>query len=199
MENAEPSATKSEHSSIRSVGSRVGFLHVRGDVVRHIKRQPSQFSCHELDQLCEQWKERTEIRISLILGRLEYKLADTDAITLATDSARLELSVMPLVYVLLKQQVQLLKTPSSPGVAMLPEGIIYTWEVLFTAISQRVRHLAMLWRVQRLDVDVHMMSFCGGLFEHWYTEVLADDRRPTCEDDVTSDEDDLVSTHHYGD
>jgi hypothetical protein len=84
-------------------------------------------------------------------------------------------SIMCLISLLLKRHKDILELAQTLVLSEM-EFVAMTCSVynLLTAFETRFHNLMECWRQQRLDTQLQLSSFAGGMFERWYEELYGD-------------------------
>jgi hypothetical protein len=85
---------------------------------------------------------------------------------------------MALIYLLLRHHLKIVKLATTQTVSVAEfEEMRESWNYLFDAFDQRLDILKEIWRQQRLNVEIQVASYAGGLFENLYLKVRKAVRR----------------------
>ncbi|KAI0047598.1 hypothetical protein FA95DRAFT_1208133 [Auriscalpium vulgare] len=111
--------------------------------------------------------------------RLEQNLAETvvddpASLTSVLGQPRIELSLLPLIYVWLGRVHELVVRAQEEDLEededFDPEQVLETMMVILWVFNARMCELTRVWRQQRMSVSQQIQNFCGGVFSAWYAE-----------------------------
>ncbi|KAF8273627.1 hypothetical protein EI94DRAFT_1563512, partial [Lactarius quietus] len=112
--------------------------------------------------------EAEEARLSANLKAVDYTLDGTDTLTLITGEGRIEKTVFPLIYLLLKRHYEIMrvmrtKVLDSRELFYSVETILYVKD----AIRYRVNDLTNIFTQQKNNLEKHFENFAYGIFQYF--------------------------------
>ncbi|KAH9955358.1 hypothetical protein BC827DRAFT_878060 [Russula dissimulans] len=115
--------------------------------------------------------EAEESRLEANLKAVDYTIDGTDTLTLITGVGRIEKTVFPLLYLLMKRHYEIMQIMRTKvldsreiwhSVKSLPH--------VFNAINYRVGDLTDIFRQQKLDPEKQFQNFAHGMFKYFHNE-----------------------------
>lgn len=122
-----------------------------------------------LEKLRQVWRDQEYKRIVHNLETLKYQLKGPDYVSLVLEGHQLENRIMPLIYALLRHDMDIVKLATTRPVAVREfEDMRESWSHVFNVFGRRLGVLSEVWRQQRLSVESHVQYYRRGLFRGWY-------------------------------
>ncbi|KAI0352776.1 hypothetical protein OH77DRAFT_1428198 [Trametes cingulata] len=130
---------------------------------------------HQLRRLQEEYRTHEEIKIAKNLAHFGSHLTDRISIHCAVGDSRIELHVMPLLYLLMvhlretvSKMVHSSYVEDADLIAM--EELATSCIAVFVAFEDRMRELIRGWRSEGKDIDKQVDRYADGLFKKCYRE-----------------------------
>jgi hypothetical protein len=114
--------------------------------------------------------EAEEARLSTNLKAVDYTIDGTDTLTLITGVGRVEKTVFPLLYLLLKRHYEIMRTMRTK--VLDSRELWYCVETVLhvkDAIRYRLNDLTNIFTQQKNDLEKHFESFAYGIFKYFFS------------------------------
>ncbi|KAI0637621.1 hypothetical protein C8Q77DRAFT_1214685 [Trametes polyzona] len=130
---------------------------------------------HQLRRLQEEYRAYEEAKIIANLAHFGHHLIDRPSLNAAVGDSRIELHMMPLLYILM---ARLQETTSTFAIArhiqdselIAVEELATSCIAVFVAFEDRMRDLVRGWRFEGKDIDMQVDRYADGLFRKCYHE-----------------------------
>lgn len=127
----------------------------------------------ELERLKYQYIQQEEDRLRSKLEEFDFVIDEPATLTYVIGQPRVELSIMPLVFLWLGRVHILVNRAREEDLGDDDSDALSTVVSMVTILwtySDRVTELIRVWRQQRMNVSAQIRCFCGGIFNSWYEE-----------------------------
>ncbi|KAI0676684.1 hypothetical protein C8Q78DRAFT_38276 [Trametes maxima] len=129
----------------------------------------------QLARLQEEYRKHEEDTIEANLTKIEGHIVDDPAILTVIEDKRIELHIMPLLYLLTKRLHDSLKglirlKKIHPDELTKLEELAESFSVVFSAFDHRLYDLCRGWRFEAKDVGMQVNRYADGLFKKYYSE-----------------------------
>jgi len=105
------------------------------------------------------------------LAKPNYDLDSTEAVLAVLGTPRVEVAVLPLLFLLLKRHRKIIDIASTLVLEEMEfDTMVDCIDNISEAFETRFRNLLESWRQQRLDTKLQIGCFSGGIFESWHEE-----------------------------
>ncbi|KAI0662842.1 hypothetical protein C8Q70DRAFT_474569 [Cubamyces menziesii] len=130
---------------------------------------------HQLLELQEEFRQHEEEAISSRLRQFGTHLTDGASIVAVVGDARIELHIMPLIYVLIKLLNDLVAKVANQRHRNAEdmreiEALAMSCITVFVAFDDRLRELSRGWRLEAKDIGMQVDRYADGLFKKYYAE-----------------------------
>ncbi|EIW74857.1 hypothetical protein CONPUDRAFT_169791 [Coniophora puteana RWD-64-598 SS2] len=129
---------------------------------------PSSIAYGDLYRVQEAYTKYEEGKIDEELKHIEYAVDDVEALPYITGHDRIELIIMPLLYLILSYQRTIMEQASREVV----DGSVFgkfkdALNTVLLAFNSRLNDLERGWKQMRKDVNAQVECFAGGMFYAW--------------------------------
>ncbi|KAI0329933.1 hypothetical protein GY45DRAFT_1371176 [Cubamyces sp. BRFM 1775] len=130
---------------------------------------------HQLLDLQQEFREREERAISDRLREFGSHLGDRTSIVTVVGDSRIELHIMPLIYILATSLTQLTtkvvnqRQRNAEDMCEI-EALVMSCITLFVAFDGRLRDLSRGWRLEAKDIGMQVDRYADGLFKKYYAK-----------------------------
>ncbi|KAI9464115.1 hypothetical protein BJY52DRAFT_887632 [Lactarius psammicola] len=119
----------------------------------------------------ESYLEAEEARLSTNLRAIDYVIDCTDTLTLITGVGRIEKTVFPLIYLLMKRHYEIMRAMRTKVLGWHEPGSgAESFVNVKDAIRYRVNDLTNIFSHQKLDPEKQFQNFAYGIFKYFYNE-----------------------------
>ncbi|TFK63633.1 hypothetical protein BDN72DRAFT_308713 [Pluteus cervinus] len=135
-------------------------------VLRSIKHVPGHvWNDTELSKLVDKTYKEEEERLERNLNLVAYEFDSEETISLVTGSGRIEHCLLPLVYLLLKHDLHVMKLAC---MCTIREEELSSLDLVFQAVHSRVQGIAGVFEQLHVDVNVRLGMFAFGMFRIYH-------------------------------
>ncbi|EIW79639.1 hypothetical protein CONPUDRAFT_74017 [Coniophora puteana RWD-64-598 SS2] len=132
---------------------------------------PIDFETDDLHRVLEVYRKNEEDRLSAELQKLDFYIEDAATLRFIAREDRIELVIMPLLYLIVQHHSTVIEQLKKKTVKMSELwGLQNTLNQVLLSFNRRLDELERAWKQQRMDVDVQVEIFAGGIFNGWYTK-----------------------------
>ncbi|KAK6980961.1 hypothetical protein R3P38DRAFT_2746599 [Favolaschia claudopus] len=135
----------------------------------------------ELEEVAHAMGEKNKALVEGNLKGLNYCIPDESSLPSITGQSafRIEQSISVLLYVILAKHRDVIKDGmremNSEQLALEWEKMWDTLDTLITEFHERFKTLRRNWRSQKMDIELQVECYAGGLFFNWYNEFNKDE------------------------
>ncbi|KAF7368630.1 hypothetical protein MVEN_00187000 [Mycena venus] len=134
-------------------------------------------TAHEIIQVSDMLAQKREDDITAGLKKIEYHVEESTLPMLA--GFRIEQSIMVLLVLILRKHHEIISAGMQD---MTSQEFSKEWDTMWRAIDVLIREfhdrllsLRRSWRSQKLDINLQVQCYGGGLFNRWYQEYIKPD------------------------
>ncbi|KAG5731843.1 hypothetical protein E4T56_gene13803 [Termitomyces sp. T112] len=133
---------------------------------------PKILSDVELVKMTESYQRYEEERLDANLSDVAYELDTTATVALITGAGRIERYVFPLIYLLLRRHLQVIRLAckhvlDTEEFVTLNESLVS----ILLAVDQRIESLEAIFKQTHLDVQARLGNFAFGIFQLSYGDI----------------------------